>query len=111
MFKGSIVAIITPFKDGKIDEESLRELVEFQIENGTDGIVPCGTTGEASTLDYEEHDRVIEIVVQQTKKRVPVIAGTGSNSTEEAIEITRHAKQVGADGALLVTPYCTATTR
>ena len=105
MFKGSIVAIITPFKDGKIDEESLRELVEFQIENGTDGIVPCGTTGEASTLDYEEHDRVIEIVVQQTKKRVPVIAGTGSNSTEEAIEITRHAKEVGADGALLVTPY------
>ncbi len=105
MFKGSIVAIITPFKDGKIDEESLRELVEFQIENGTDGIVPCGTTGEASTLDYEEHDRVIQIVVQQTKKRVPVIAGTGSNSTEEAIEITRHAKQVGADGALLVTPY------
>jgi 4-hydroxy-tetrahydrodipicolinate synthase len=105
MFKGSIVAIVTPFKNGKIDEESLRELVEFQIENGTDGIVPCGTTGEASTLDYEEHDRVIEIVVQQTRKRVPVIAGTGSNSTAEAIEITEHAKRVGADGALLVTPY------
>src|SRR5512138_1380999 len=105
MFKGSIVAIVTPFKNGEIDEERLRELVEFQIENGTDGIVPCGTTGEASTLDYDEHDRVIEIVVQQAKKRVPVIAGTGSNSTKEAIEITEHAKRVGADGALLVTPY------
>lgn len=105
MFKGSIVAIVTPFKNGEVDEESLRELVEFQIENGTDGIVPCGTTGEASTLDYDEHDRVIEIVVHQAKKRVPVIAGTGSNSTKEAIEITEHAKRVGADGALLVTPY------
>jgi 4-hydroxy-tetrahydrodipicolinate synthase len=105
MFKGNIVAIVTPFKNDEIDEEKLRELVEFQIENGTDGIVPCGTTGEASTLDYEEHDRVIEIVVQQAKKRVPVIAGTGSNSTKEAIEITEHAKRVGADGALLVTPY------
>ncbi len=105
MFNGSIVAIVTPFKNGEIDEESLRELVEFQIENGTDGIVPCGTTGEASTLDYDEHDRVIEIVVQQARKRVPIIAGTGSNSTKEAIEITEHAKRVGADGALLVTPY------
>lgn len=106
MFKGSIVAIVTPFKrDGEIDEESLRQLVEFQIVNGTDGIVPCGTTGEASTLDYDEHDRVIEIVVHQANKRVPVIAGTGSNSTKEAIEITEHAKKVGADGALLVTPY------
>ncbi len=105
MFKGSIVAIVTPFKNERIDEEKLRELVEFQIENGTDGIVPCGTTGEASTLDYEEHDRVIEIVVKQAKKRVPVIAGTGSNSTKEAIEISEHAKKVGADGILLVTPY------
>ncbi len=105
MFKGSIVAIVTPFKKEQIDEEKLRELVEFQIENGTDGIVPCGTTGEASTLDYEEHNRVIEIVVQQTRKRVPVIAGTGSNATTEAIEITGHAKRLGADGALLVTPY------
>jgi len=105
MFKGSIVAIVTPFKNGEIDEEKLRELVEFQIENGTDGIVPCGTTGEASTLDYQEHDRVVEIVVHQTRKRVPVIAGTGSNSTKEAIEITEHAKRVGADGALLITPY------
>jgi 4-hydroxy-tetrahydrodipicolinate synthase len=105
MFTGSIVAIVTPFKNGAIDEEKLRELVEFQIANGTDGIVPCGTTGEASTLDYEEHDRVIEIVVQQVNKRVPVIAGTGSNSTSEAIELTAHAKKIGADGALLVTPY------
>jgi 4-hydroxy-tetrahydrodipicolinate synthase len=105
MFKGSIVAIVTPFINGKVDEEKLRELVEFQILNGTDGIVPCGTTGEASTLDYEEHDRVIGIVVEQAKKRVPVIAGTGSNSTKEAIEISEHAKRAGADGVLLVTPY------
>jgi 4-hydroxy-tetrahydrodipicolinate synthase len=105
MFKGSIVAIVTPFINGEVDEEKLRELVEFQILNGTDGIVPCGTTGEASTLDYEEHDRVIGIVVEQTKKRVPVIAGTGSNSTKEAIEISEHAKNKGADGVLLVTPY------
>ncbi|SNB47230.1 4-hydroxy-tetrahydrodipicolinate synthase [Geobacter sp. DSM 9736] len=105
MFKGSIVAIVTPFRNGAVDEEKLRELVEFQIENGTDAIVPCGTTGESSTLDYEEHDRVIEIVVEQVKKRVPVIAGTGSNSTREAIEMTAHAKELGADGALLVTPY------
>ena len=105
MFKGSIVAIVTPFINGNVDEEKLRELVEFQIENGTDGIVPCGTTGEASTLDYEEHDRVIEIVVEQTRKRVPIIAGTGSNSTQEAIEISEHARKVGADGLLLVTPY------
>ncbi|KAF0220926.1 MAG: dihydrodipicolinate [Geobacteraceae bacterium] len=105
MFKGSIVAIVTPFRNGAVDEEKLRELVEFQIAGGTDAIVPCGTTGESSTLDYEEHDRVIEIVVEQVKKRVPVIAGTGSNSTREAIEMTEHAKQIGADGALLVTPY------
>lgn len=105
MFQGSIVAIITPFLNGAVDEEKLRELVEFQIENGTDAIVPCGTTGESSTLDYEEHDRVVQIVVEQVKKRVPVIAGTGSNSTREAIEITSHAKELGADGALLVTPY------
>ena len=105
MFQGSIVAIVTPFANGAVDEEKLRELVEFQIENGTDAIVPCGTTGEASTLDYEEHDRVIQIVVEQVKKRVPVIAGTGSNSTHEAIELTEHAKKLGADGALLVTPY------
>lgn len=105
MFKGSIVAIVTPFNNGRIDEEKLRQLVEFQIENGTDAIVPCGTTGESSTLDYEEHDRVIEIVIQQVNKRVPVIAGTGSNSTAEAIEMSQHAKKMGADGCLLVTPY------
>ncbi|GAW68330.1 dihydrodipicolinate synthase [Geoanaerobacter pelophilus] len=105
MFQGSIVAIVTPFINGAVDEEKLRELVEFQIENGTDAIVPCGTTGESSTLSYVEHDRVIQVVVEQVNKRVPVIAGTGSNSTHEAIEITRHAKELGADGALLVTPY------
>ncbi len=105
MFTGSIVAIITPFKNGAIDEDKLRSLVEFQIVNGTDAIVPCGTTGEASTLDYNEHYRVIEIVIQQANKRVPVIAGTGSNSTAEAIEITERARELGADGALLVTPY------
>jgi 4-hydroxy-tetrahydrodipicolinate synthase len=105
MFKGSIVAIVTPFKNGTIDEEKLRELVEFQISGGTDAIVPCGTTGEASTLDNEEHDRVIRIVVEQVNKRVPVIAGTGSNFTNEAIELTEHAKKIGVDGALLVTPY------
>jgi 4-hydroxy-tetrahydrodipicolinate synthase len=105
MFKGSIVALITPFKDGVVDEEKLRQLVEYQIENGTDGIVPCGTTGEASTLDYDEHMDVINIVIQQTNKRVPVIAGTGSNSTAEAIELSLKAKNLGADGVLLVTPY------
>ena len=105
MFKGSIVALITPFKNGTVDEDRLRQLVEYQIENGTDGIVPCGTTGEASTLDYDEHMNVIDIVIRQTNKRVPVIAGTGSNSTAEAIELSRKAKNLGADGVLLVTPY------
>lgn len=105
MFKGAIVAIVTPFKNGQIDEERLRELIEFQIENGTDGIVPCGTTGESPVLSHEEHDRVIEITVDAVKKRVPVIAGTGSNSTEEALRLTRHAYEVGADAALMVCPY------
>ncbi len=105
MFKGAIVAIVTPFKKGKVDEASLRKLVEFQIKNGTDGIVPCGTTGESSTLSHEEHDKVIEIVIDAVKKRVPVIAGTGSNSTAEAIRLTRHAYKAGADGALMVAPY------
>ncbi|HEU0265457.1 MAG TPA: 4-hydroxy-tetrahydrodipicolinate synthase [Geobacterales bacterium] len=105
MFKGSIVAIVTPFANGKVDEDKLRQLVDFQIDNGTDAIVPCGTTGESSTLDYDEHLRVVQIVVQQVKKRVPVIAGTGSNSTHEAIELTQKAKEAGADGCLLVTPY------
>lgn len=105
MFKGSFVALITPFRDGAVDEETLRRMVEHQIENGTDGIVPCGTSGEASTLDYDEHMDVIDIVIRQTRGRVPVIAGTGSNSTAEAIELSRKAKNLGADGVLLVTPY------
>ncbi|MCX7982111.1 MAG: 4-hydroxy-tetrahydrodipicolinate synthase [Syntrophales bacterium] len=105
MFKGAICAIVTPFKNGSVDEEKLRDLIEFQIENGTDGIVPCGTTGESPTLSYEEHNRVIEITVEAVRKRVPVIAGTGSNSTQEALELTRHAYEVGADAALMVTPY------
>ena len=105
MFSGAIVAIVTPFKKGKVDERSLRELIEFQIKNGTDGIVPCGTTGESSTLSHEEHDRVIEITIDAVKKRVPVIAGTGSNSTDEALRLTRHAHEAGADGALMVCPY------
>jgi 4-hydroxy-tetrahydrodipicolinate synthase len=105
MFSGAIVAIVTPFKKGKVDEKSLRELIEFQIKNGTDGIVPCGTTGESSTLSHEEHDRVIEITIDAARKRVPVIAGTGSNSTDEALRLTRHAHEAGADGALLACPY------
>jgi len=105
MFKGSIVAIVTPFKSGAVDEKKLRELVDFQIENGTDAIVACGTTGESSTLDNEEHLNVIRIVFEQANKRVPVIAGTGSNSTAEAIHLTREAKELGVDGVLLVTPY------
>jgi 4-hydroxy-tetrahydrodipicolinate synthase len=105
MFKGSIVAIVTPFKDGKVDEETYRELIEFQIENGTHAIVPCGTTGESATLNMEEHCRVIDIAVEAVNKRVPVIAGTGGNSTNEAIELTEHAKKSGVDGTLQVTPY------
>ena len=105
MFKGAIVAIVTPFKNGQIDEEALRELIEFQIVNGTDGIVPCGTTGESATLSHEEHDRVIEITINAVKKRVPVIAGTGSNSTAEALRLTAHAYSAGADAALIVCPY------
>ncbi|MEJ2726578.1 MAG: 4-hydroxy-tetrahydrodipicolinate synthase [Deltaproteobacteria bacterium] len=105
MFKGSIVAIVTPFKNGKIDEEKYRELIEFQIGGGTSAIVPCGTTGESATLDIEEHSRVIDICIDAVKKRVPVIAGTGGNSTNEAIELTAHAKKSGADASLQVTPY------
>lgn len=105
MFKGSIVAIVTPFKDGKVDEDAYRELIEFQIESGTSAIVPCGTTGESATLNMEEHARVIEIAVEAVNRRVPVIAGTGGNSTHEAIELTAHAKKVGADATLQVTPY------
>jgi 4-hydroxy-tetrahydrodipicolinate synthase len=105
MMKGSIVAIVTPFKNDRIDEKALRKLIEFQIKNGTDGIVPCGTTGESATLSYEEHERVIELTIEVVNKRIPVIAGTGSNSTREAIELTKHAEKAGADAALLITPY------
>jgi 4-hydroxy-tetrahydrodipicolinate synthase len=105
MFKGAIVAIVTPFKNDQVDERALRELIEFQISNGTDGIVPCGTTGESATLSHEEHDRVIEITIDAVKKRVPVIAGTGSNNTTEALRLTKHAYEAGADGALIVCPY------
>lgn len=105
MIHGSIVAIVTPFKNGTVDEDALRELIEFQIENGTHGIVPCGTTGESPTLSHEEHEYVIEVTVQAVNKRVPVIAGTGSNSTKEAIRLTRFAKEIGADAALVVVPY------
>jgi 4-hydroxy-tetrahydrodipicolinate synthase len=111
MFSGAIVAIVTPFKKGKVDERSLRELIEFQIKNGTDGIVPCGTTGESSTLSHEEHDRVIEITIDAVKKRVPVLAGTGSNSTDEALRLTKHAHEAGADGALMVCPYYNRPTK
>ncbi|HOP46770.1 MAG TPA: 4-hydroxy-tetrahydrodipicolinate synthase [Desulfobacteraceae bacterium] len=105
MFKGSIVAIVTPFKEGAFDEESYRDLIEFQIENGTSAIVPCGTTGESATLNFEEHHKVIKVAIDAVKGRVPVIAGTGGNSTSEAIELTRHAKEAGADASLQVTPY------
>lgn len=105
MFQGSIVAIVTPFRNGKVDEEAYRRLIDFQIKNGTSGIVPCGTTGESATLNFEEHHRVIEIAVEAARKRVPVIAGTGGNSTAEAIELTAHAKKAGADATLQVAPY------
>jgi 4-hydroxy-tetrahydrodipicolinate synthase len=105
MFKGVITALVTPFRDDRIDEEALRRLVDEQIRAGIDGLVPVGTTGESPTLSNEEHIRVIEIVVQETRKRVPVLAGTGGNATREAIELTQAAKAVGADGTLQVTPY------
>ena len=105
MFKGAMVALVTPFKNGKVDKGGLKKLVEFQIKNGTDGIIPCGTTGESATLSHKEHTEVIELVVEAADRRVPVIAGTGSNSTQEALKLTKHAKRAGADGALLITPY------
>ncbi len=105
MFKGSIVALITPFKNGDVDEDAFRKLVEWQIAEGTEGLVPCGTTGESPTLSHDEHMRVVEICIDAAAGRVPVIAGAGSNSTAEAIALTRHAKEAGADGALIVTPY------
>jgi 4-hydroxy-tetrahydrodipicolinate synthase len=100
-----MVALVTPFKDGSVDWKSLEELVEFHVRNGTHGIVPCGTTGESATLSHEEHDGVIAAVIKAVKKRVPVIAGTGSNSTAEAVRLTREAEKAGADGALLISPY------
>lgn len=105
MFKGSIVAVVTPFKNGQIDEKALSELIEWHIASGTNAIVPCGTTGESATLDYDEHYRVIEITVKTVNRRVPVIAGTGANATDETIKITKKAKELGADAALLVAPY------
>ncbi|OGQ01925.1 MAG: 4-hydroxy-tetrahydrodipicolinate synthase [Deltaproteobacteria bacterium RBG_19FT_COMBO_58_16] len=105
MFKGSITALVTPFKDGAIDEKAFRDLIEFQIESGSDGLVPCGTTGESATLTHEEHNRVIELTIEAASGRVPVIAGTGSNSTAETIQLTKHAEASGASAALLITPY------
>jgi 4-hydroxy-tetrahydrodipicolinate synthase len=105
MFTGSIVALVTPFKDGKVDWESLEGLVSFHLNNGTHGIVPCGTTGESATVSHQEHDDIIRTVIKAVKKRVPVIAGPGSNSTEEAVRLTREAEKSGADGALIISPY------
>ncbi len=105
MFKGSMVAIVTPFKNGKVDEKALGDLIEFHVKSGTDVIVPCGTTGESATLSHEEHHRVVEFTVKTVNKRTPVIAGAGSNSTSETLELTTYAKKAGADGVLLITPY------
>ena len=105
MFKGSNVALVTPFKNNKLDEDSYIKLIHFHIENGTKGLVPAGTTGESPTLSHDEHQRVIDLCVKESKGKIPVIAGTGSNSTEEAISLTTHAEKIGADGALIVTPY------
>ncbi len=111
MLKGAFTAIVTPFKDGRLDEKAYRELIEFQIAGGINGIVPCGTTGESPTLSHAEHKRVVEICLDQVKKRVPVIAGTGSNSTAESLELTKHAEGAGADYALLITPYYNTPTQ
>lgn len=105
MFRGSITALITPFKKGAVDEKAYQDFIEWQINEGSHGLVPCGTTGESPTLSHDEHNRVIELCVEVAKGRVPVIAGTGSNSTAEAIQLTQHAKKAGADAALVVTPY------
>ena len=105
MFKGSNVALVTPFKNNKLDEETYIKLIHFHIENGTNGLVPAGTTGESPTLSHDEHEKVIELCVKESKGKLPVFAGTGSNSTEEAISLTKHAEKIGADGALVVTPY------
>ncbi len=105
MFKGSNVALITPFKDNVLDEENYTKLINFHIENGTNGLVPAGTTGESPTLNHDEHQKVIEICIKESGGRIPVIAGTGSNSTEEAVSLTKHAEKAGANGVLVVTPY------
>ena len=105
MFKGSNVALITPFKDNVLDEEAYVKLIHFHIDNGTNGLVPAGTTGESPTLNHDEHQRVIDLCIRESNGKIPVIAGTGSNSTEEAISLTTHAEKAGADGALIVTPY------
>ncbi len=105
MFSGSLVAAVTPFHNGRFDEQAYGDFIEFQIANGTHGIVPCGTTGESATLSHQEHERVVALTVEVVHRRVPVIAGTGSNATDEAIVFTKHAKHAGADGALLITPY------
>jgi len=105
MFQGSITALITPFRNGTVDEKDYQSFIDWQIKEGTEGVVPCGTTGESPTLDHAEHNRVVELCIEVAKGRVPVIAGTGSNSTAEAIALTRHAKGAGADAALIVTPY------
>ena len=105
MFKGSNVALITPFKNNKLDEEAYIKLIHFHLENGTNGLVPAGTTGESPTLNHDEHQRVIDLCIRESNGKIPVIAGTGSNSTEEAISLTKHAEKAGANGALIVTPY------
>ena len=105
MFKGSNVALITPFKDNELDEENYIKLINFHIENGTNGLVPAGTTGESPTLNHNEHQKVIEICIKESGGKIPVIAGTGSNSTEEAVSLTKHAEKAGANGVLVVTPY------
>jgi len=105
IFRGAFVAIVTPFTDGQVDEQGLVDLIEFHIANGTHGIVPCGTTGESATMSHDEHHRVVELTVKTVNGRVPVLAGSGSNSTSEAIDLTRYAKQAGADGVLMVSPY------
>jgi len=104
-FQGSFVAMVTPFRNGKVDEAKLRELVEFHVTHGTDGLIPCGTTGESPTLHHDEHRRVVEIVIEAARGRIRVVAGTGSNSTAEAIDMTKHAERAGAAGALVVNPY------
>ncbi|MFL2898581.1 MAG: 4-hydroxy-tetrahydrodipicolinate synthase [Candidatus Pelagibacter sp.] len=105
MFKGSNVALITPFKNNELDVDAYLKLIHFHLENGTNGLVPAGTTGESPTLNHKEHEKVIEICINEAKGKIPVIAGTGSNSTEEAVTLTKHAENAGADGALVVTPY------